>query len=73
MSDVILHPQVAILMHLAWSCLEVEFGELEFGLEVEFDKLDFQAGPSRMYQYCLEVEFVKLNFQPKLDFQKQFN
>ena len=61
----------AILMHLAWSCLEVKFGELEFGLEVEFDKLDFQAGPSKMHH--LEVEFVQLNFQPKLDFQKQFN
>ena len=60
-------------MHPAWSYLEVKFVKLDFQPNLEFAKLDFQAGPSKMHQYCLEIEFVQLNFQPKLDFQKQFN
>ena len=42
----------AILIHPAWSCLKVKFVKLDFQPKLEFAKLDFQAGPSKMHQYC---------------------
>ena len=46
------------------------FGKFDFGLKVEFDKLDFQAIFMHPAWSCLEVEFVKLDFQPKVEFAK---
>ena len=51
--------------------LEVGFGKLEFGQEVEFDKLDFQAilmhpawkSSLSNLTSSPKIEFAKLNFQ----------